>query len=550
MDISWRVPLPTAVRAELFLQRAADLWPEQPAIDFYDFILTYHQVCTLARRVANGLRKLGVGPQTRVALHLPNTPHYVIAFFGVLYAGGCVVNIGPAVGQDELKLQLDDSWSELAITSDSRWIKSQLIELQPNTTLRYIIICSEADFRTTANQPSISAVSPARQQCTAQVVPMSALINSSSADHVSLAQHDPDHEVALLQYTGGTTGIPKAAMLTHANLSAMVHIYTRWGWRRYTRDGLRQRRLATLPMSHVVGVCCNMLLSIATGTEIVLHEHFDPERVLRDIHTKRITIYSAVPSAFSALAACAKSTRYDLSSLQVCSSAGAPLHADTLNAFSQAVGVTLSNGYGLTEVTTVGTTQLLDGPQRSETVGLPLPNTDVHILNATSGDCTQAPGIEGEVCIEGPQVMRGYWNAESETQAAFVRSMFRTGDIGYFDDDGYLLLLDRAKDVLTCGGFKVYPNRVERVIAGHPAVSQAAIAGVADSMLGQTVRAFVVLKVGATLTLAELRSFLAKRLAWYEMPGSMEILDRMPITEIGKLARKDLIRTDPQNPNE
>src|SRR5216684_3627639 len=474
--VSWGDPLPPPLPIESLLENAAQTWQDKTAIDFYDRRVSFRELERLAARAAKGLQALGVGPGVHVGLHLPNTPHYVVCFFAVLMAGGRVVNFSPLAER---------------IAGPGREIDfAQLI-------------ANDGDYRRHPHGPL-------------------------------------EDDVAVLQYTGGTTGEPKGAMLTHANFCAVVSVRNRWVGDAMT-DG-EDKCLVVLPLFHIFGLTFIMLLSIATGTEMVMHIRFDAERALMDIARKKVTVFAGVPTMYAAMALHPKIKEVDLSSLNLCSSGGAPLPVEILMRFKELAGVTPSEGYGLTETAPLGTMQALEGEPRAGTVGLPAPHTIVEVVDIEIGMTLLPQGEKGEICIRGPQVMKGYWKRPEATQEAFRGGRFHTGDIGFIDPDGYVTLVDRKKDMILSGGFNVFPRTIEEAIYEHPAVAEVTVIGIPDDYRGQSAKAFIALKPGAAaFAFDELKAFLADKLAKYEMPVAMEIRASLPKTPVGKLSKKELV---------
>jgi long-chain acyl-CoA synthetase len=521
---------------ESFLEDAVIRWPDKVAIDFYDRLFTFRELHEIAARVATGLQMLGVSPGVRVGLHLPNTPHYVICFFGVLLAGGTVVNLSPLAGPAELGRQLRDCGVKVAVTLDAPQIHGRIKPLAGHGGLATLIVCSIDDFGTTV--PVLGFGGPRGSTLCACEFSFGRLI----ANDGCFERHprgDLRDEVAVLQFTGGTTGEPKAAMLTHANFAAAVGAYGVSGWEFGRPGGSTRKLLVVLPVFHIVGLTCSVLQSVATGAELVLHLRFDADRALQDIAGKGINIFSGVPTMYAMLVHHPNASA--LSSLRYCFSSGAPFPENVLERFTELTGVTPRSGYGLTETTTAGASHPEDREARPGTVGLPTPFTCIEIVDVETGTTLLAAGEPGEVCIAGPQVMKGYWNRPEATAAAIRSGRFHTGDIGFLDRDGYLVLLDRKKDVILSGGFNVFPRIVEEAIRRHDAVADVAVMGMSHAILGQAVKAFVVAKSGATPpSLSELRLFLRDRLASYESPVEMEVCESLPRTDLGKMSKKAL----------
>ena len=536
--VSWSAPLPAPVPVEALLERAAARWPDQVAIDFYDRCFTYRDWLTLARRAAKGFRALGVGPGVSVGLHLPNTPHFLVAFFGILLAGGRVVNYSPLYALRELKHQLVDSDTEVMVTLDLPQLYPQIAALKGEGRLRAVVVASLADFLPEAAVRAMAGAPAERKPGPGQEIDFAALIDNDGVlappSHGDLAE-----EIAVLQYTGGTTGEPKGAMLSHANLSAVVAMRDRWVEPVLTPGA--DSTLVALPLFHVYGMSMVMLVSLSGGTKMILHLRFDPERVLGDIARKRPTLFSGVPTMFAAMLQHPRARELDLSSLTHCASGGAPLPLEILNGFERLTGLQLKEGYGFTEGSPIVTMAPLDSGARAGTVGLPCPGTLVEIVDLETGTHVLPPGEKGEICVRGPQLTKGYWKRPDATAAAFAGGRFHTGDIGALDRDGFLTLVDRKKDMILAGGFNVFPRVIEEAIYEHPAVAEVTVIGVPDPYRGESPKAFIVLRPGQHLGFDELKSFLRDKIGRHEIPTEMELRDTLPRTPIGKLSKKELI---------
>ena len=537
--VSWDLPLPPAVALESLLETAAVKWPERIAIDFYDRTFTFRELRDLARRAARGLQVLGVGPDVHVGLHLPNTPHFVISFFAVLMAGGHVVDFSPLSAPRELGYQIADAETQVMITLGLPTLYPQIAALKGTAKFATLVVCSIADF---LPGPVAAAFGPPAERLggAGREVDFAALIANDGA--FTRHRRGPlEDEVAVLQYTGGTTGQPKGAMLTHANFCAVINIFNYWN-RRSAAENEREKTLAVLPLFHIFGLTFIMLLSVANGAVIVLHIRFDPDRVLADITRKKITAFPGVPTMYTALVNHPKVKEFDLSSVWLWSSGGAPLPLEVQQRFEGLTGIAPKEGYGLTETAPLGTLQFIDRPARQGSVGLPAPRTILEVVDLGSGTKVLPPGEKGEICFRGPQVMKGYWNKPEATAEAFRGGRFHTGDIGFLDQDGFVTLVDRKKDMILSGGFNVFPRNIEEAIYEHPGVAEVTVIGVPDAYRGQSAKAFIALKPGqAPFGIDELKAFLADKLAKYEMPAEMEIRESLPKTPVGKLSKKELI---------
>jgi len=354
----------------------------------------------------------------------------------------------------------------------------------------------------------------------------------------------PD-DIALLQYTGATTGTPKAAVLTHANLTAAVSSYCLWHAGQRASDAPPDRVLAVLPLFHIYGLTSVMLRHLAAGNELLLRARFDIEAALRDIEVNRVTVFPGVPTMWIALVNHPDIEKRDLSSLRACGSGGAPLPVEIAERFQRLSGLRLTSGWGMTETAPAGTGAALHTSDRPGSIGIPLPGVTLEIVAVDDPQQVLAPGEVGELRIKGPNVMTRYWNRPADTAAAFADGGFLTGDIGTMDADGYFFILDRKKDMILSGGFNIYPQVIEQAIYEHPDVEEALVIGVADAYRGEAAKAFVKLRDGAPpLTLDALRDFLADKIGRHEMPAALEVRPALPRTNVGKLSKKELVEEE------
>ncbi len=539
--IVWGASFPAYPVTHL-LDEAVERFPERPCLDFLGKVWTYHEVGDLVRRAAKGFATLGVRPGVRVGLMLPNTPYYVIAYYAVLRAGGTVVNINPLYVEREVRQLVGDSGCGIVVTLDLKLTYDVLETLRDGKPLKTLVICPMAeilpfpkDMLYRALKRGDHANAPADE---AHVAFADLVANDGRFDPPAV---DTLRDVAVLQYTGGTTGTPKGAMLSHANLVANVRQCV--AWFPDFKPGA-ERTLAVLPFFHVFAMTVVMNLSVAVGAEIILLPRFDLKELLKTIHHKRPTTFPGVPTLFTAINNAKHLDRYDLTSIRSCISGGAPLPVEVKTRFEALTGCVLVEGYGLSETSPVVACNPLKGVNKPGSVGPPLPGTSVEIVSTEGPRRVLGLGERGEVCVRGPQVMLGYW-AQPEATADVLRGgALRTGDIGYLDEDGYLFLVDRIKDVVIAGGYKIYPRLVEEAIFQHPQVRECIVIGVPDPYRGQTVKAFVVLKEGEHLTAEALTEFLRGRLSPIEMPKLIEFRESLPRTLIGKPSKRSLEREE------
>jgi long-chain acyl-CoA synthetase len=543
--VRWDAPLELAP-VQSILETAARKFAARPALEFMGKRISYAELDALANRAALGLQKLGVVPGAHVGLFLPNTPHYVIAFFGVLKAGGVVVNYSPLDALQTLSHKIEDSETDILITLDLAALYPQAEKLLASTRLKKLVVGEFAEM------------SPAPAAVKAQMRAAGMLLDVASDDrHVPFRNlidndggysvppfGDPRETLAVIQYTGGTTGLPKGAMLTHGNLTAACGQYMETATRTdppAIREG-EERTLLVLPLFHIYALSAVMLLAIRLGAELVVHARFDPAQVAKDIQDKKISVFPAVPSMHVALLNLAGFDKMDFSSLRHCGSGGAPLPVAVQERWQAVTGCRLTEGWGMSETSPCGTFTPRVGAIRPGSCGLPAPRIDIKFIDVADPRRDVAFGERGEICVKGPNIMKGYWKQpEATANSMTADGFFRTGDVGTMDDDGFVYIVDRTKDMLLCGGFNVYPRNIEEAIYQHPSVAEVSVIGIPDAYRGETPKAFVKLKAGAEpLTMEALKAFLQDRLGKHEMIGALEIRDELPKTPVGKISKKDL----------
>ncbi|RZT53264.1 long-chain acyl-CoA synthetase [Sphingomonas sp. BK036] len=507
-------------------------------LDFMGRTLTYAELGQSVDRAARGLQDLGVVKGTRVALCLPNTPYYPILFFAILKAGGIVVNVNPLYVERELAHLLEDSGATIIATCDITEIHARVLKVAGQMGVKHVITCPIAGalptlksiaYRIFKRAEIAHAPSDARH-CT-----FDSLLKAKGAPvPVEVAPND----VAVLQYTGGTTGEPKAAMLSHANLVANADAMVVFvGGEQPHQD----RVLGALPLFHVFALTTVLTYSIRTGAEMILLPRFELQQLLKTIARTKPSYFPAVPTIYAAITTAADTQSIDLSSIHACISGGAPLPAEVRTAFEAATGAKLVEGYGLSEASPIITCNPIGGINKPGSAGLPFPGTTIEIRDREDPSRVLPIGENGEICARGPQITQGYWHKPAATADLFVDGALRTGDVGHLDADGYLFIVDRIKDLILCGGYNVYPRVIEEALYEHPAVLEAVVIGVPDTYRGQAPKAFVVLAEGAAATPLELRDFLRDKISKIELPREVEIRDTLPKTLIGKLSKKELV---------
>lgn len=536
------------------LDRSSRRFADRPALEFLGRVWTYRAVGALTDRLAQGLVRLGVGRGVQVGLCLPNTPYSVFFYFAILKAGGTVVNFNPLYTPRECLTQIRDSGTTLMVVSDVARIYDPVAAIADEAGLHHLIVCPLADmlpFGRGVLYRLFKRTEIARIPADARHVPWTKLLTRGGGSDARTAIRPDD--IALLQYTGGTTGTPKAAMLTHANLAGNVRQLAPLIRQTGLRDG-QERVLAVIPLFHVFAMTAAMNLAIEIGAQIILVPQFKIDQLLATIARTRPTFFPAVPTIFGAINKAAETTPVDLGSIRLCISGGAPLPAEVASRFEALTGCRLSEGYGLTESSPVVCVNPFDARRRPGSVGLPLAETTIEIRDPSHPDRLMPPGAKGEVYIRGPQVMAGYWRRPKDTAEVLVDGALRTGDVGYCDADGFLFLVDRIKDLIICGGYNVYPRQIEDALYEHEAVEEAVAVGIPDAYRGESPKAFVKLRAGHTATPEALRTFLADRLSKIELPREIEIRTSLPKTAVGKLSKKELVaeerdRADLTSPN-
>jgi long-chain acyl-CoA synthetase len=535
--VPWRSSFEAMPVFEL-LERTARRIPRATCIEFLGRTFSYETVANLVDRAAEGFRQLGVGRGVKVGLFLPNCPQYVIAYYAAMKAGGTVVNFSPLYTADELAAQVEDSETDIMVCLDVAQLYPTIAKVFDATRLRTLVVGNLAEVLP-RGKALLYRMFKRRERSrftldAAHVRFKSLLANAGLAEPPAI---DPHEDIALLQYTGGTTGTPKGAILTHANLTANAQQVDAVDPRRDAED----RILGALPLFHVFANTCVLNRTVLHGGEMVLLPKFELGQALKAIHRHRITAVPGVPTMYQAFLDHPRIEKYDLSSIRVCISGGAPMPAELKARFEARTGATVVEGYGLTESSGVVSVNPYEGLSKDGSIGQPLPGTDILLVDKDDPTRPAAPGESGEITVSGPQVMRGYWNKPAETANVFVGGRLRTGDVGTMDADGFLYVVDRLKDMIVVGGFKVFPSQLEERLYAHPAVKEALVIGVPDAYLGERPKAFVTLQPGAPANGAELLAYLNSQVGKHERAVAVEVREALPKTMIGKLSRKELV---------
>jgi long-chain acyl-CoA synthetase len=523
------------------LDASAARYGDKPCTSFYGKKLTYREVADLVDRTAAGLQTLGVIKGTKVGLLLPNCPAFIVYYFAILKAGGTVVNYSPLYSQDELAYQVRDSETELMVTLDLKALFGKVEALISSGTLRRAIVASFAALLPRSKSVLFKLLRggelarPNRSTIAPDIVYDADLVAGAGA--LLQPTVDPDNDIAVLQYTGGTTGTPKGAMLTHANVAVNAAQAVAWG------AGLaegEERMLAALPFFHAFAMTAVMNFGVRLGAEIVMMPRFILNEAMNLIHKTKPTVMPGVPTMFVAMLGHRRLTSFDLTSLKYCVSGGAPLPIEVKQRFEALTGCKVVEGYGLSEASPVVTCNPPDGPVKAGSIGQPLPGTIVSLRDLADPAREVEPGEKGEICVKGPQVMKGYWKRPEDTANQLVGDFLRTGDVATMDDEGFIFIVDRIKDLIISSGYNVYPRRIEDALYEHPAVEEATVVGIKDDYRGEAPKAFVKLRSGATTTADDLRKHLEAKISKIEMPAEIEFRDQLPKTMIGKLSKKEL----------
>jgi long-chain acyl-CoA synthetase len=526
-----------------FLKRAAEENPDSKALTFYGTTMTYKQLYEQTCSFANELSSLGLSKGDRVSIMLPNCPQSVISYYAILMIGGIVVQTNPTYVERELRYQMNDSQAKAIICLDLLYPRVQ--KVKADTSLQHVIVTSVKDYLPFPK----NMLYPIKQkkeygiivhvEYSTRVHAFKKLATSGSTEEFKV-EINPKKDLALLQYTGGTTGFPKGVMLTHYNLVANTQQASSWMYK--LKEG-EEKILGILPFFHVYGMTVVMNFAVMAKSMMILLAKFDPTETLKVIAKQKPTIFPGAPTIYIALLNHPKIKKYDISSINACLSGSAPLPVEVQEKFEKVTGGKLVEGYGLTEASPVTHANLLWGHRVKGSIGIPWPDTIAAIISPESKEPVPT-GTIGEIAVKGPQVMQGYWNRKEDTEKTLHDGWLLTGDLGYADDDGYFYIVDRKKDMIIAGGYNIYPREVEEVLYEHENILEAAVVGIKDEYRGETVKAFIVLKEGKKVTEDELNAFCRKHLASYKVPRAYEFRDELPKTTIGKILRRVLIEEE------
>ena len=545
-DVPPQIEAPRMALTEI-LDRVVERYPDRPALDFFGAETTYRHLAEQVSRAAAALHRLGVGPGTRVALVLPNCPQHVVAFYAVLRVGGIVVEHNPLYTAEELAAQFGDHQAQVAICWSAA--VGRVAAAGPATVLSVDLATGLPLARRLALRVPLPAARAARAGLGPSHPPAGALswerLVAREAPLPAGHPHPRVEDVALLQYTGGTTGTPKAAILTHANLAANAEQSRAWA------PGLREGRetfLSVLPMFHAYGLTLSLTVAVRIAARVVLLPRFDLDQTLQAIRRTRPAFLPGVPPIYTRLAQAAAQRDADLTSIRYAFSGAMPLPAELVDRWERLTGGLLVEGYGMTETSPIAVANPLSAQRRPGSIGVPYPSTRVRVADPDDPDLDVPLGTPGELLVAGPQVFAGYWNHPEETAATLLPGgWIRTGDIVTMDADGFLRMVDRAKDLIITGGFNVYPGEVEKVLRRHPDILDAAVVGLPAADGSQTVAAAVVARSGHTPHPQAVRAFCREHLAGYKVPRQIALVPELPRSMIGKALHRQ-VRADLMNP--
>ena len=503
---------------EMF-QETVKQYSDLPALSFMGHEITYAGLQSQVEELAAALEGLGVKKGDRVAIHLPNCPQFPIAFYAALSLGAIAVPCNPMYVARELTHQLNDSETETIITLTSFY--KMIKELQPKTTLKNIIAVNLEGDSVKIETGDYSFASLMKEYGGKQAQPVEVL---------------PEDRAAFM-YTGGATGVSKGAILQHRHL--LANALQLKAWAPDLKNG-EEIFLSVLPLYHSYGLTLALNLPVLTGNKMVLLPRFELRSVLQTIDREKPTRFPGVPTMYVAINNAPDLHEYDLSSIKVCNSGAAPLPVKVQEVFEKITGGKLTEGYGLSEASPVTHSNPIYGKNVPGSIGLPIPDTEMKIVDIETGDTELPIGESGELCVRGPQVMEGYLNMPEETAQSLRDGWLYTGDIAKVDEEGYTYIVDRKKDMVIAGGYNIFPRDIEEVLYTHPKIKEAAVAGISDPYRGETLKAYVVLKEGETLTEEEVIEFCKENLAAYKVPKLVEFRTELPKTMVGKILRRAL----------
>lgn len=527
------------------LDEAARKFPNNLAIDFESKVLTYDQTAKLVEKAAKAFVELGVKKNSKVAIFLPNCPQFIITYFGVLKAGGTVVNCSPLYSESEVEFLAKDSDAEIIVTLNLNILypKAKNIlqrSVESGGKFKKIIVANLPEvlpFPKNILFPIVKGKDISKVEYGENIISWQKFLKLGEGSTKKLPDDINVEDTAIIQYTGGTTGTPKGAELSHKNV--FVNAIQSKIYCPVFNEG-KETILVVLPLFHVFSMTVGMLFGMSFAAKLVLHPRFDCEKVLKDIEKKKPTAMPGVPTMYNALNNFKEVGKYDLKSLVLCISGGGPLPVEVKKIFEEKTGCVVVEGYGLTETSPVASCNPVNAINKAGSIGMPLPQTDILIEDMENPGKYLGVGQRGELCIKGPQVMNGYYKRPEATAECLKDGILKTGDVAVVDEDGYIFIVDRLKEMIISGGFKIYPRHVEELLYKHPAVLEAAVIGVPDEYSGQKVKIFVVFKKDSTCSRDEILAYCKEHLAKHEMPKEIEVRDVLPKSPVGKILKKEL----------
>lgn len=527
------------VPLHVLLEKSAQDFPDRPAIIFLGKKITYRELNSLVSRFATALYNLGIRKGDVVGLYLPNVPQFVIAYYGALKIGAVVTGISPLFVERELEFQLIDSDAKAVVLLDALFTRFQRI--WDKTRVKFAIVARLEEY-----MPSLKAfLGKLLKKIPTAKIPVQPNVyffkelTEKTPENPPSVEINPEEDLAVLQYTGGTTGLPKGAMLTHMNLVSNAIGCSAWLKAKRGED----TGLSVLPFFHIYGMTVAMNFTIYAGATMVLLPRFDVVEVLKSIQEYNITLFPGVPTMYALIVDHPEAKKYNLRSVKFCISGAAPLPPEVQKKFMEMTGAVLVEGYGLTEASPVTHCNPLDPTMKTVkigSIGIPWPDTDARIVDVETGTKEMPVGEVGELVVKGPQVMKGYWKRPEETKEVLRNGWLYTGDIGRMDEDGYFYITDRKKDLIKYKGYSVYPRELEDILYEHPAVKLAAVVGKPDPVSGEIPKAFIVLRDGATATEEEIMKFVNERVAPYKHLREVEFRKDLPMSMVGKVLRRVL----------
>lgn len=525
-----------------FLEHSVATYPDNIALSYLGNEISYAQLDILVNKAANALLKLGVQPGDRVALYLANTPQFIISLYGILKIGAIGVPINPLYKDEEVLFELEDAGVETVIVMSRFYPLIQRI--RERTTLKNVIVTNVKAYFPWLTRLLFTILKEKEDRVTIEHgdYELEELIEQSTSGKPDIAVSLED--IALLQYTSGTTGRPKGVMLSHYNL--VVNALQCRNWMSDTVEG-EERVLGWLPFFHSFGMtaCLGFTIECAGKLVLIPNPH-DLGYILKTIEKEKITIMPGVPTMYAALGNYKNTSKYDLNSIRACISGGAPLMENVKKRFVELTGSKLVEGYGLSEAAPVTHANPINGVNKNNSIGIPMPDTECRIVDLENGEKDVPIGEEGELIVKAPQVMRGYWHQQEMSDEAIRNGWLYTGDVVTMDEDGYFKIVDRKKDIIIVKGFNVSPTEIEKVICLYPKVEDAAVIGIPDELRGEKIKAFVIIKAGETLDAAQLKEYLREKLAGFKLPREIEFVDALPKNVMGKLLRRLLLEQEMQ----